>query len=30
MAQNVVFLVHMAPEEVLEPGHLTDWKIYTQ
>ena len=30
MAQNVMFHVHMAPEEAFEQGHVTDQKISIQ
>ena len=30
MTQNVMFHVHMAPEEAFEQGHVTDQKISIQ
>ena len=30
MAENVVFHVHMAPEEVFEQGHVVNQKTATQ
>ena len=29
-AQNVMFHVHMAPEEAFEQGHVINRKIFTQ
>ena len=30
MAQNVVFRIHMAPEEAFEQDHLIDGNVSTQ
>ena len=30
MAENVVFHVHMAPEEAFEQGHMIDQKLLTK